>query len=447
MGRIIKAHQEGAKFKVIVIIPTIPCFAGELDKAAGIRAIMAYQYLSISRGEDSIFGQLRSAGVDANDYISFYHLRGYDRINYSQELVKKIESLSGVTYHQSQVALARVFNGDAKDDLGVDEKGHSKGPLHSSSVKIYNPDEPNPKSGNAPPFSGTPATIEEVSMPATVAEAEAILERFQSAARQVLDPRVKDTVADDILTAEPKPSEEVWQTSPKEEVGLWVTEETYIHSKLMIVDDRRVLIGSANLNERSQRGDRDSEIAVIVEDEEMFDSTMNGKPYRASKFATSFRRHLWRQHLGLIPPQLVTPEAAQHFPTAGMMPAPAPNPDPSAPQTTEREHEALVSDPLGEDVERLWKECATTNTRAYDDVFHPVPSDRVASWKAYHAFFPKPPIVTGHVADPDADPKWVRERLSTVRGSLVNFAHHFLSEEDLITTDVEVNHLTLDIYL
>jgi hypothetical protein len=46
----------------------------------------------------------------------------------------------------------------------------------------------------------------------------------------------------------------------------------YIHSKLMIVDDRRVICGSANLNDRSMCGDRDSEIALVVEDMDMFET-------------------------------------------------------------------------------------------------------------------------------------------------------------------------------
>jgi phospholipase D1/2 len=37
-----------------------------------------------------------------------------------------------------------------------------------------------------------------------------------------------------------------------------VTEIIYIHSKLMIVDDDRLIVGSANLNDRSMNGDRDS---------------------------------------------------------------------------------------------------------------------------------------------------------------------------------------------
>jgi phospholipase D1/2 len=39
----------------------------------------------------------------------------------------------------------------------------------------------------------------------------------------------------------------------------------------MIVDDRLVIIGSANINERSQRGDRDSELAAVIRDTDMMD--------------------------------------------------------------------------------------------------------------------------------------------------------------------------------
>lgn len=46
-----------------------------------------------------------------------------------------------------------------------------------------------------------------------------------------------------------------------------VTEIIYIHSKLMIIDDRTVLIGSANINDRSLLGSRDTELAVVIEDE------------------------------------------------------------------------------------------------------------------------------------------------------------------------------------
>ena len=38
-----------------------------------------------------------------------------------------------------------------------------------------------------------------------------------------------------------------------------------MHSKLLIADDRLVICGSANINDRSMLGKRDSEIAVIIE--------------------------------------------------------------------------------------------------------------------------------------------------------------------------------------
>lgn len=37
------------------------------------------------------------------------------------------------------------------------------------------------------------------------------------------------------------------------------------------MDDRLAIIGSANINERSQRGDRDSEIAAVIRDTDMID--------------------------------------------------------------------------------------------------------------------------------------------------------------------------------
>jgi phospholipase D1/2 len=37
-------------------------------------------------------------------------------------------------------------------------------------------------------------------------------------------------------------------------------------------------MGSANLNDRSQKGDGDSEIALVVEDTDEIESQMNGEP-------------------------------------------------------------------------------------------------------------------------------------------------------------------------
>ena len=78
-----------------------------------------------------------------------------------------------------------------------------------------------------------------------------------------------------------------------------VTEQLYIHAKCMVVDDRIALIGSANINERSQLGNRDSECAAVVRDTDMIWSKMNGKPYQVGRFPHTLRMRLMREHLGL----------------------------------------------------------------------------------------------------------------------------------------------------
>ncbi|KAI1767329.1 phospholipase D [Hypoxylon sp. FL1150] len=78
-----------------------------------------------------------------------------------------------------------------------------------------------------------------------------------------------------------------------------VTEQLYIHAKTIIVDDRVALIGSANINERSMLGNRDSEVAAIVRDSDMIWSTMAGERYRVGRFAHTLRMRLMREHLGL----------------------------------------------------------------------------------------------------------------------------------------------------
>jgi phospholipase D1/2 len=68
---VVRAGKEGRRFRVIILIPSIPGFAGDLrqNAAAGTRAIMDYQYKSILRGENSIFEQIKAEGVDPTGII------------------------------------------------------------------------------------------------------------------------------------------------------------------------------------------------------------------------------------------------------------------------------------------------------------------------------------------------------------------------------------------
>lgn len=52
--------------------------------------------------------------------------------------------------------------------------------------------------------------------------------------------------------------------------------------------------GSANINDRSLLGKRDSEMAILVQDTETVPSMMDGEDYRAGKFAQSLRLRCFR---------------------------------------------------------------------------------------------------------------------------------------------------------
>ncbi|EJT98705.1 phospholipase D [Dacryopinax primogenitus] len=165
VSRIIQAHQEGKPWRACIMIPLLPGFAFPIDHsdASSLRIILECQYRTISRGPDSIFARLRQEGIDPDNYIHFFSLRGWGK--------------------------------------------------------------------------------------------------FDS--------------------------------------GMLTTEQVYIHGKLMLVDDRIALIGSANINERSQRGDRDSELLAVIRDTDMIDGRMAGKPYRVGRFVHTLRVRLMREHLGI----------------------------------------------------------------------------------------------------------------------------------------------------
>ncbi|QKX64422.1 uncharacterized protein TRUGW13939_11596 [Talaromyces rugulosus] len=89
-----------------------------------------------------------------------------------------------------------------------------------------------------------------------------------------------------------------------------VTEQLYIHAKCMVVDDRAAIIGSANINERSMLGSRDSECAAVVRDTDMIWSTMDQKPYLVGRFPHTLRMRLMREHLGIDVDELLERDLA-----------------------------------------------------------------------------------------------------------------------------------------
>jgi phospholipase D1/2 len=187
-----------------------------------------------------------------------------------------MEANSGVKFNQAQVALARQWIGD------------SANPDAPTEVTIKLPE---------PTFAGivlsekTEVKTEKYQMPRSYGDAVAVIERFESGANALVGRRhaaVADTVGQHALQDDTELADEQWLGSEEEERNSYVflhyddvclhispryvSELCYIHTKLMIVDDRRVIVrmppfillnsvmtffvlqmGSANLNDRSQK--------------------------------------------------------------------------------------------------------------------------------------------------------------------------------------------------
>lgn len=87
-----------------------------------------------------------------------------------------------------------------------------------------------------------------------------------------------------------------WQVLDKRPV----TEQIYVHSKLLIADDRVAILGSANINDRSQLGNRDSELAITVRDDDQVCVKLDGiNQDLVSANVRRLRTLLWKKIFGL----------------------------------------------------------------------------------------------------------------------------------------------------
>lgn len=193
--------------------------------------------------------------------------------------------------------------------------------------------------------------------------------------------------------------------------GPVATSQVYVHSKVMIVDDQKVLLGSANINDRSLLGSRDSEIGILIEDKDFVESMMNASPWKAGRFALTLRLSLWSEHLGLAVGEMTQ-----------------------------------IADPVIDASYRdIWMTTAKTNTMIYQDVFACIPNDFIHSRAILRHNVLHAKEKLGHTtidlgiapekleSFEDGDVKAVdpMERLQSVRGHLVCFPLEFMSQEDL----------------
>jgi phospholipase D1/2 len=80
----------------------------------------------------------------------------------------------------------------------------------------------------------------------------------------------------------------------------------YVHSKGMIVDDEYVISGSANINQRSMDGSRDTEIAMGGYQPH---HTWGARQNRPRGQVFGYRMSLWAEHLGPLEPTFEEPES------------------------------------------------------------------------------------------------------------------------------------------
>ncbi|XP_063062695.1 phospholipase D1 [Engraulis encrasicolus] len=173
--------------------------------------------------------------------------------------------------------------------------------------------------------------------------------------------------------------------------GKLVTELIYVHSKMLIADDNTVIIGSANINDRSMLGKRDSEVAVIYQDTETVTSVMDGEEYQAGPFGLQIRLECFRMILGA-------------------------NTDSSID----------VTDPISDQFyKEVWMSTAARNATIYQKVFRCLPSSDVRNISELEGYLAKPGLEK-------EDPLRAQEELRKIRGFLVQFPLQFLSEQNLL---------------
>nr|XP_029516543.1 phospholipase D1-like [Oncorhynchus nerka] len=173
--------------------------------------------------------------------------------------------------------------------------------------------------------------------------------------------------------------------------GRLVTELVYVHSKMLIADDNTVIIGSANINDRSMLGKRDSEVAVIIEDSETITAVMDGHEYQAGRYALALRLECFRTVLGA------------HMDTT-----------------------IDVSDPISDHFYKdVWMTTAGRNATIYEKVFRCLPSSLVRNMSELESYQTNPGLA-------QSDPGKAQEELRRIRGFLVQFPLDFLSEQNLM---------------
>lgn len=230
MEAVIRASKEGRKFRIIIVIPAIPGFPGDLRESAatGTRAIIDYQYKSICRGEHSIMGQIEAAGVDPKEHIFLFNLRSYDRLHKSKSLEDK-EEAAGVEYTDIQRAQAAEVMGEAgvTQGRGWDDTS-SESSIDSDGGAEYG------------------------------RELKARRDKFEKVAgveKKKEGIKEHDSIAADAMLGKRKVGNEQWEGDEENERQNFVNEELYVHAKVTptTATQPRILFAHKRIGYHSRR--------------------------------------------------------------------------------------------------------------------------------------------------------------------------------------------------
>lgn len=218
-----------------------------------------------------------------------------------------------------------------------------------------------------------------------------------------------------------------------------ITELIYVHSKLMIVDDRACIIGSANINDRSLLGNRDSEVALFIEDTQFTDGTINKTACKVGKFTSTLRLRLFREFLGEIPCDSSISCSAKSTSTSSSRKSSLDkaisdalihnfqNQTPNSPNLSSNHAEKCLdlSDPCSDEFyKQVLLKYAAQNTKIYDTVFKVIPCDYVSTFdqlKEYNKL----------MGLNQTDIQKARSEMSKIKGYIVLYPYRFLNKQDL----------------
>ena len=156
----------------------------------------------------------------------------------------------------------------------------------------------------------------------------------------------------------------------------------------MIADDRKLIIGSANLNDRSMWGSRDSELAVFLNagrNRGDYEIKKDNRIYSVSKKIHEFRRKIFIEHFGLDSHEIAFPDSNVFW-------------------------------------EKAW-EIARTNTEIYEQIFNVYPSDNLKNWEDLAKLKDKPKKI---------DTKAFELVKPRIKGYAVLYPYKFLEEVRLV---------------